>query len=41
MHVDAPDEIETITEEERFMFRKLGLKMSAFLLIGVVRLWTL
>ena len=31
---DAPAEIETITEEERFMFRKLGLKMSAFLLVG-------
>lgn len=25
---------ETITEEERFMFRKLGLRMKAFLLLG-------
>lgn len=27
----APD---TITDEERFMFRKLGLRMKAFLLLG-------
>lgn len=25
---------ESITEEERFMFRKLGLRMKAFLLLG-------
>lgn len=25
---------ETITAEERFMFRKLGLRMKAFLLLG-------
>lgn len=25
---------ESITDEERFMFRKLGLKMKAFLLLG-------
>jgi len=25
---------ETITDEERFMFRKLGLRMNAFLLLG-------
>ena len=25
---------ETITDEERFMFRKLGLRMQAFLLLG-------
>lgn len=25
---------ESITDEERFMFRKLGLKMTAFLLLG-------
>jgi len=25
---------ETITDEERFMFRKLGLRMKAFLLLG-------
>ena len=34
MPVDEPAEVEMITEEERFMFRKLGLKMSAFLLVG-------
>ena len=26
---------ETITDEERFMFRKLGLRMKAFLLLGI------
>jgi len=25
---------DSITDEERFMFRKLGLKMKAFLLLG-------
>ena len=25
---------ESITDEERFMFRKLGLRMKAFLLLG-------
>ncbi|KAH7289074.1 hypothetical protein KP509_31G056300 [Ceratopteris richardii] len=32
--IDRPVDVETITEEERFMFRKLGLKMKAYLLIG-------
>lgn len=27
-------DLEPITEEERFMFRKLGLRMKAFLLLG-------
>lgn len=27
-------EPDSITEEERFMFRKLGLRMKAFLLLG-------
>lgn len=27
-------DLENITDEERFMFRKLGLKMKAFLLLG-------
>ena len=26
---------ETITDEERFMFRKLGLRLKAFLLLGI------
>lgn len=30
-HKADPD---SITDEERFMFRKLGLKMKAFLLLG-------
>jgi len=25
---------ETVTDEERFMFRKLGIRMNAFLLLG-------
>lgn len=28
-------EPETITDEERFMFRKLGLRMKAYLLLGI------
>lgn len=27
---------ESITDEERFMFRKLGLRMKAFLLLGKI-----
>ncbi|KAJ9556803.1 hypothetical protein OSB04_011417 [Centaurea solstitialis] len=32
--VDNPADPESITDEERFMFRKLGLRMKAFLLLG-------
>lgn len=32
-----PADAEYITDEERHMFRKVGLKMKAFLLIGVHR----
>lgn len=31
---EAPIDREHISEEERYMFRKLGLRMKAFLLIG-------
>ncbi|CAA7028121.1 unnamed protein product [Microthlaspi erraticum] len=31
---EARTDVEGITEEERFMFQKLGLKMKAFLLLG-------
>ncbi|XP_071686089.1 CRM-domain containing factor CFM3A, chloroplastic/mitochondrial-like [Rutidosis leptorrhynchoides] len=31
---DRPADPESITDEERFMFRKLGLRMKAFLLLG-------
>lgn len=31
-------EPDSITEEERFMFRKLGLRMKAFLLLGKTNL---
>ena len=29
---------DSITDEERFMFRKLGLRMKAFLLLGTITL---
>lgn len=29
-------DLESISDEERFMFRKLGLKMKAFLLLGKI-----
>ncbi|XP_024961206.1 CRM-domain containing factor CFM3A, chloroplastic/mitochondrial-like [Cynara cardunculus var. scolymus] len=32
--VDNPADPESLTDEERFMFRKLGLRMKAFLLLG-------
>ncbi|KAH7301898.1 hypothetical protein KP509_23G047600 [Ceratopteris richardii] len=31
---DEPADVEFLTEEERYMFRRLGLKMKPFLLIG-------
>lgn len=31
---DHAEDLESITDEERFMFRKLGLRMKAFLLLG-------
>ncbi|KAL3812516.1 hypothetical protein ACJIZ3_013784 [Penstemon smallii] len=31
---DSAEDPESITDEERFMFRKLGLRMKAFLLLG-------
>eukprot|EP01018_Ginkgo_biloba_P021742 Gb_37638 [translate_table: standard] len=34
MPAEPPSDQETITDEERFMFRKLGLRMKAFLLLG-------
>ena len=32
---DRQADPESITDEERFMFRKLGLRMKAFLLLGI------
>lgn len=32
---ELPTDIETITDEERFLFRQMGLKMRAFLLVGM------
>ncbi|CAL5081114.1 unnamed protein product [Urochloa decumbens] len=31
---ELPTDLETVTDEERFLFRKIGLKMRAFLMIG-------
>ncbi|GFZ14205.1 CRM family member 3A [Actinidia rufa] len=31
---ERPADLDSLTEEERFMFRKLGLRMKAFLLLG-------
>lgn len=31
---DLPTDLEVITDEERFLFRKMGLSMKPFLLVG-------
>ncbi|XP_062194228.1 CRM-domain containing factor CFM3, chloroplastic/mitochondrial-like [Phragmites australis] len=31
---ELPTDLETITDEERFLFRRIGLKMRAFLILG-------
>ena len=33
--LERTSEPESITDEERFMFRKLGMRMKAFLLLGI------
>ncbi|XP_028774212.1 CRM-domain containing factor CFM3, chloroplastic/mitochondrial isoform X2 [Neltuma alba] len=33
---DLPNDLETLTSEERFLFRKIGLSMKPFLLLGEV-----
>ena len=33
---DLPNDLETITDEERFLFRKMGLRMEPFLLLGKI-----
>ena len=30
----APEDVETITEEEKYMFRRLGQRMKAYLEMG-------
>jgi len=37
--VERTTDPESITDEERFMFRKLGLRMKAFLLLGSYQLF--
>ena len=31
---ELPTDLETVTDEERFLFRRIGLKMRAFLMLG-------
>ncbi|KAL5201353.1 hypothetical protein ABZP36_035707 [Zizania latifolia] len=31
---ELPTDLETVTDEERFLFRRMGLKMKAFLMLG-------
>ena len=33
----APEDVETITEEEKYMFRRLGQRMKAYLEMGAYR----
>lgn len=39
--VGSSDDKENVTDEERFMLRKLGLKMRAYLLMGELAFKTL
>ena len=32
--IERPTDVETITEEERYMYRKLGIRMKSTLLLG-------
>lgn len=32
---ELPTDLETVTDEERFLFRRIGLKMRAFLMLGM------
>ena len=32
---ELPTDLETVTDEERFLFRRIGLKMRAFLMLGI------
>jgi len=31
---DIPTDLETLTNEERFLFRKIGMSMKPYLLLG-------
>lgn len=37
--VDPSDDQETITDEERVLFRKIGLRMKPYLPLGVFLIW--
>ena len=34
---ELPTDLETISDEERFLFRKIGLSMKPYLLLGMYR----
>lgn len=34
---ELPTDLETLTDEERFLFRKIGLSMKPYLFLGKVR----
>ncbi|KAJ0959923.1 hypothetical protein J5N97_000312 [Dioscorea zingiberensis] len=38
---DLPDDLEILTDEDRFLFRKIGLSMKPFLLLGRLEMFTL
>lgn len=33
---ELPTDLETLTDEERFLFRKMGLSMKPFLVLGKI-----
>jgi len=37
---ELPTDLETVTDEERFLFRRIGLKMRAFLMLGIADLYS-
>ncbi|PKI61831.1 hypothetical protein CRG98_017729 [Punica granatum] len=36
---DLPSDLETVSDEERFLFRKMGLSMKPYLLLGNIGSW--
>jgi hypothetical protein len=38
---ELPTDLETVTDEERFLFRRIGLKMRAFLMLGMTDAFSL
>lgn len=36
---EIPTDLETLSDEERFLFRKIGLSMKPYLLLGKNDIW--